>query len=195
MLRLLLFASVSPLAFLRLRHIPQFGPALPMRIVDCTLDVHGEAILAILNEAIVTSTALYDDDPRTMESMREWFAIKAAKNFPVLGLVTETGQFAAFSTYGTFRSLSGYRYTVEHSVYVHPDYRGRGYGERMMLAVIEEAKERGMHVMVGVIDASNQASVTLHEKLGFTHGGTLREIGYKFDRWLDVVFYQLVLKS
>ena len=166
-----------------------------MQIVDCTLDVHGEAILAILNEAIATSTALYDDEPRTMESMREWFAIKAAKNFPVLGLVGDSGQLLAFSTYGIFRNLSGYRYTVEHSVYVHPEHRGQGYGERMMLAVIDEAKQRGVHVMVGVIDASNQASVTLHEKLGFTHGGTLREIGFKFDRWLDVVLYQLVLKS
>ena len=166
-----------------------------MQIVECTLDVHGEAILAILNEAIATSTSLYDDEPRTMESMCEWFATKAAKNFPVLGLVSESGQLLAFSTYGTFRNLSGYRYTVEHSVYVHRHHRGRGYGERMMLAVIGEAKQRGVHVMIGVIDTSNEPSITLHKKLGFTHGGTLREIGFKFERWLDVALYQLVLKS
>lgn len=165
-----------------------------MQIIDCTLEVHGESILEIFNTAIVSSTALYDDEPRTMANMREWFAIKSEKQFPVRGLVNESGELVAFSTYGSFRPLSGYRFTVEHSVYVHTDHRGFGHGDRMMKEIIEAAKQNGVHVMIGVIDASNHASIALHEKLGFTHGGTLHQVGYKFQRWLDVVFYQLLLR-
>lgn len=162
--------------------------------IECTFASHGEAILAILNEAILTSTALYDDEPRTMQMMQDWFATKQAKGFPVLGLASDSGELVAFATYGAFRHFSGYRFTVEHSVYVHSDHRGHGYGERMLSAVIQAAREQGVHVMVGVIDSTNASSIRLHEKLGFTASGTLREVGFKFQRWLDVVFYQLVLK-
>ncbi len=161
-----------------------------MHIVDCTFDEHADAILAILNEAIATSTALYDYEPRTIDQMRVWFDVKIENHFPVLGLVNDDGCLVAFATYGFFRSFAGYRHTVEHSVYVHRDRRGNGYGKRVMLELIAAAETRGVHVMLGVIDAKNETSIALHEQLGFTHGGTLKQVGFKFGDWLDVVFYQ-----
>lgn len=166
-----------------------------MKLVACTLDRNGESILAILNDAIATSTALYDYEPRTMDQMRDWFDAKERHEFPVMGLVDDDEHLVGFATYGHFRAYAGYRHTVEHSVYVHREHRGRGYGLRMMSSLMSEAQRRGVHAMVGIIDAQNRASIAMHEKLGFSHRGTLREVGYKFDRWLDVVLYQLILGS
>jgi L-amino acid N-acyltransferase len=166
-----------------------------MQIVDCTFESHSESILSILNDAIATTTAIYDETPRTIETMREWFSVKTAKSYPVLGLVNDSEQFVAFSTYGPFRPLFGYRFTVEHSVYVHRDHRHHGYGRRMLSEIIARAKVNSVHTMIGVIDSSNDASIALHTSMGFTHTGTLREVGFKFDRWLDVMFFQLVLES
>ena len=98
---------------------------------------------------------------------------------------------AGFATYGPFRALPAYAHTVEHSVYVRADQRGRGVGRALLAELVRTARERELHVMVGVIDAANLASVALHRAAGFRHAGTLREVGYKFGRWLDVDLYQL----
>lgn len=166
-----------------------------MQLITCTHDAHAPAILDILNEAIVSSTALYDYQPRTLASMRGWFDAKAAGGFPVIGAVDDAGTLLGFASYGTWRAFPAYKYTVEHSVYVHQDARGRGIAPRLMQALIEAARAQDKHVLVGAIDAANATSIALHQKLGFVHAGTVRQAGFKFGRWLDVAFWQLTLDT
>lgn len=166
-----------------------------MRFVDCTLDEHGPAILEILNDAIVHSTALYDYRPRTADAMVGWFAAKAAGRFPVIGAIDDNGRLAGFASYGTFRAFPAYKYSVEHSVYVHRDHRGHGLGTTLMARLIDAARAQQVHVMIGGIDAANTVSIAMHERLGFVHAGTIRQAGFKFGRWLDLAFYQLTLPT
>ncbi|HWL52171.1 MAG TPA: GNAT family N-acetyltransferase [Chthoniobacteraceae bacterium] len=166
-----------------------------MKFIACTYEPHAEAILAILNEAILHSTALYDYQPRTLESMAGWFRAKEAGGYPVIGAVSPSGGLLGFASYGTFRAWPAYKYSVEHSVYVHKEHRGKGLGLALMQQLIATAQERQYHVMIGGIDESNRASVALHERLGFSHAGTIRHAGFKFGRWLDLAFYQLILPT
>ncbi|MBA2115189.1 GNAT family N-acetyltransferase [Bremerella alba] len=166
-----------------------------MQFVSCTYEAHAESILEIFNDAIVHTTALYDYHPRPLESMVGWFAAKQAGNFPVIGVTDETGQLMGFASYGTFRERPAYKYTVEHSVYVHKNHRGKGLGLMLMKRLIETAQQQDIHVLVGGIDMSNAGSVRLHEKLGFELSGTIRQAAYKFDRWLDLGLYQLTLPT
>ncbi|MGB6007423.1 N-acetyltransferase family protein [Castellaniella sp.] len=163
------------------------------RIVPCSHERHATAILDIFNEAILNSTALYDYAPRAPESMGPWFAAKEKGGFPVIGIEDASGALLAFGSYGTFRAWPAYKYTVEHSVYVHPDHRGRGLGREILQALIAAARDRGVHALVGGIDAANAGSIALHKRLGFSHVGTLPQVGFKFGRWLDLSFYQLLL--
>jgi L-amino acid N-acyltransferase len=164
-------------------------------IVRCTHERHASAILDILNEAIVSSTALYDYEPRSLPGMRTWFDAKEAGRFPVIGVEDADGQLLAFASYGTFRAWPAYKYSVEHSVYVHSSQLGSGLGEMLMRELISCARAQDYHTLIGVIDSDNAASIAFHEKLGFRHGGTLSQVGFKFGRWLDVALYQLVLDS
>ncbi len=166
-----------------------------MKFVTCTLSAHGEAILDILNEQIRTSTAVYEYEPRKPASMVAWFNAKEAKGYPVIGVEDETGALMGFAAYGVFRERPAYKYTVEHSVYVHEDHRGKGLGKALLGRLIDAARAQDLHVMVGGIDTSNAASIALHEQLGFVHAGTIRESGFKFGRWLDLAFYQLTLQT
>ena len=166
-----------------------------MKFVACTHDAHAGAILEIFNEAIANSTALYDYQPRTLQSMVGWFQAKAAGGFPVIGAEDDSGTLLGFASYGTFRAWPAYKYSVEHSVYVHKDHRGKGLGIVLMRQLIEAARAQQLHVMVGAIDATNAGSIALHEKLGFAHAGTVQQAGFKFGRWLDVAFYQLILET
>lgn len=166
-----------------------------MNLIKCEKHRHAAAILAIFNDAILNSTALYEYKPRTMEVMENWFQLKAKHNFPVIGIVDDAGTLMGFGSYGTFRAFPGYKYTVEHSVYVDARFRGQGIGRQLLLKLIALAEEQDHHVMIGVIDAKNKPSIRLHESNGFTHCATIRECGYKFGQWLDVVFYQRILKG
>lgn len=165
------------------------------RLVDCDFDRHAAAILDIFNDAIVNSTALYDYKPRPAESMVSWFEAKRKGSFPVIGVEDSDGQLLAFGSYGTFRAWPAFKYSVEHSVYVHKDYRGQGLGNTVMKALIAAARQNDVHAMMGGIDASNAGSIALHERLGFKHVATLPEVGFKFGRWLDLAFYQLLLDT
>ncbi|AOB32354.1 acetyltransferase [Bordetella sp. H567] len=166
-----------------------------MILVDCSHERHAGAILDIFNDAILTSTALYDYQPRTAATMQAWFEAKRKGGFPVIGFEDDAGVLMGFASYGTFRAFPAFKYSVEHSVYVHRDFRGRGLGEALMRALVERARDQQYHLLVGAIDSTNQASCALHEKLGFTHAGTVRQAGFKFGRWLDVAFYQLLLDT
>jgi len=164
-------------------------------LVSCTHARHAQAIVDIFNDAIVNSTALYDYQPRPLASMEAWFAAKEKGGFPVIGVEDAAGTLLAFGSYGTFRAYPAYKYTVEHSVYVHKDHRGKGLGLTVMRALIEAARQRDVHAMVGAIDAANEGSIALHERLGFKPVGTLPQVGFKFGRWLDLAFYQLLLET
>jgi phosphinothricin acetyltransferase len=166
-----------------------------MHLVECTEAEHGAAILDILNDAILTSTALYDYRPRPPEAMAAWFATKRQNHFPVIGTVDDAGRLLGFASWGTFRAFAAYKYTVEHSVYVHRDHRGQGLGRTLLERIVALAGERDVHVLVGGIDAANSASIELHRRLGFEHAGTVRQAGFKFGRWLDLALYQLILQT
>jgi len=166
-----------------------------MMLIDCDESRHAGAILAILNDAIVNTTALYDYAPRPAASMVGWFAAKRAGGFPVLGIEDGQGTLLGFASYGTFRSFAAYKYTVEHSVYVHPEHRRRGIARQLLSALIDRARAQDLHLLVGALDAANTASIALHEGFGFTHAGTLPQAAYKFGRWLDLAFYQLRLET
>jgi len=165
-----------------------------MEIITCDLR-HSTAILAILNEAIATSTALYDYQPRTPEMMDAWYAAKEAGRYPVIGVESDAGELMGFATYGSFRAWPAYKYTVEHSVYVDSKFRGMGIARLLMERLIGLARGQDLHTMIGVIDAENAASIAFHQSLGFTRCGTLQQAGFKFGRWLDVEFHQLILPT
>jgi L-amino acid N-acyltransferase len=174
-----------------------------MQLITCTYADHGKAILDILNEAIANSTALYDYQPRTLASIVTWFEAKQVENFPVIGIVNETdcqrqtkGQrLLGFASYGHFRAWPAYKYSIEHSVYVHKDFRGQRIGMTLMQQLIEIAKKQQYHTMIAGIDLTNTASIALHHQLGFKHAGTIEQAGFKFGRWLDLGFYQLLLAT
>ncbi len=164
-----------------------------MKLIECTYETHAAAILDILNDAIVHSTALYDYAPRPFASMRPWFDVKIRGRYPVIGVVDDGGKLLGFASYGPFRPHAAYKYSVEHSVYVHPEHRGSGVGKALLSRLLVLATEQQYHVMIGGIDRSNAASIALHEKLGFEPAGVIRHAGFKFGRWLDLAFFQRLL--
>ena len=161
-------------------------------VIDCGRE-HLEAIRGIYNHEIAHTTALYEYEPRSVETIASWWDAKQAAGLPVLGIEAEPGVLAGFASWGPFRPFPAYLHTVEHSVYVEERFRGRGVGRALLAALVEEARDRRLHTLVGVIDATNTASKSLHRRLGFTHCGTVREAGFKFGRWLDVEYWQLLL--
>jgi L-amino acid N-acyltransferase len=164
-----------------------------MKLVQCDYQRHAPPILAIFNDAIAHSCVLYEYKPRTMDTMAAWFETKLKGGCPVIGVENDDGEFMGFSSYGSFRPFPAYKYTVEHSVYVDTRFRGRGLGKMLLKEIIAAAQGQNYHTLVGVIDSSNSVSLRLHEAMGFTCCGTIRQAGFKFGRWLDVLFYQLLL--
>lgn len=150
------------------------------------------AILAIYNDAVLHTTAVYDETPRSTAAQQEWFGLKTAQRWPVLVAVA-AGEVAAFASYGSFRPWPGYRHTVETSIYVAPDRRGRGIGTRLLAPLIERAKAAGFHAMVAGIDAANAPSLRLHARAGFVKVAEMPEVAWKFGRWLDLVFLEKLL--
>ena len=147
------------------------------------------AILAIYNDVLTTSTAIFSESPTTLEHRLQWFGARRDAGYPVL--VADDGQgVLGFASFGDFRSWPGYRHTVEHSVHVRADARGRGVGRELMIALLERAGQLGKHVMVAGVDAENLVSIRMHEQLGFHRAGTLHQVGCKFGRWLDLTFLE-----
>lgn len=151
-----------------------------------------DTILEIVNHQILNSTSIYDYEPRDFETQKLWFEKKQELNFPVIVAEYENAPIG-YATYGTFREKEAYRFTVEHSVYVAEEFMGKGAGKFLLAELIQLAKNQGFHNMIGVIDSENQGSIDFHKKYGFQVSGIIKESGYKFDRWLDSVFMQLLL--
>lgn len=152
------------------------------------------AILAITNDAIRTTTANWNIRPTTLEARAAWFAERRAAGFPVL-VAEDAGGVRGFASYGPFRAFDGYALTVEHGLYVARDAQRRGHGAGLLGGLIARAEAAGLHVMVAGIEAGNTASLTLHARFGFVRVGLMPEVGRKFDRWLDLVLMQRILKS
>jgi len=146
-------------------------------------------IREIYNEVIRNSTAVFSDVEVTLENREAWLDAKRTAGFPVLAAIDPSG-VVGFGTFGEFRSWPGYRHSVEHSVHVRADRRGRGIGRALVQALLQEAARMQKHVMIGGIDAQNVTSISLHEKLGFQVVGELKEVGFKFGRWLDLKLMQ-----
>ena len=151
-------------------------------------------MLAIYNAVVATSTAIYRDEPMTSAEYEQWWGARVAQGYPVLVAVANDA-VVGFATFGDFRAWPGYRFTVEHSVHVRADRRGGGIGSRLVRALVERATQLGKHVMIAGVDADNAASIRFHERLGFEAGAHLREVGFKFGRWLDLVLMQRTLGS
>ena len=152
-------------------------------------------ILEMFNDAIINTTSVYDYKPRTMEFMSEWYNSKLKSHFPIIGLFDSQDDLLGFGTYGSFRSRPAYKYSIEHSIYVRHDMRGKGYGKILLHEIINTAIKENYHVLVGGIDADNKISIKFHEKMGFEYAGTIKHAGYKFGKWLNLSFYQLILKT
>ena len=150
------------------------------------------AICAIYNDVIASSNAIFSDAPVTLVDRLAWFNDRLRKQYPLLVAEDETGVLG-LATFGDFRSFPGYRYSVEHSVHVRADCRGRGIGAALVQALFQPARDLGKHVLIGAIDADNAASLRFHEKLGFSEVGRMPEVGRKGGRWLGLVFMQKIL--
>jgi L-amino acid N-acyltransferase len=165
-----------------------------MLIRNATMDDLPE-VLAIYNDVVATSTAIYADRPATLEDRAEWFETRRKRGYPVLVAVEGDGVLG-FSSFGDWRGAwAGYRHTVEHSVHIAAQSRGGGVGRRLVEALFPFASAMNMHVMIGAIDAANEGSLRFHERLGFQRVAHFKQVGHKFGRWLDLVFMQRFLDA
>lgn len=162
-----------------------------MQIDDAT-EADLPAILAIYNEVVANSTAIYARDPSTLNERAAWREARLATGYPVL-VAREGGEVLGFASFGDFRAWPGYAATVEHSVHVRADARRKGVGRALLSVLPDLARALSKHVILGGIDADNAGSLALHASLGFEKVAHFRQVGRKFDRWLDLVFVQLIL--
>jgi phosphinothricin acetyltransferase len=149
------------------------------------------AVLAIYNHEVAHGVATFDTEPRTLEEQVAWLA---EHSDPYCAIVAEDGgQVVGFGCLSRYHSRPAYGLTVEDTVYVHQDRRREGIGRLLLAALLDEARSRGFHAVLGRITGENLPSLELHARLGFVEGGVEREVGRKFDRWLDVVTVQIIL--
>jgi phosphinothricin acetyltransferase len=153
-------------------------------------DVPG--ILAIYNDAVLNTTASYDYEPRSLEQRLAWFDDHVAHNYPIF-VAEASGRIVGWSSLNRYHDRMGYRFTTENSIYVAADWRGRGIGKRLMPPLIEAARGRSLHAILAAIDGTNHASIRLHRAFGFETVGCFKQVGFKFGRWLDVVYMQLLV--
>lgn len=153
-----------------------------------------EAILGIYNHAIETTTAVFSYRAHTLAMRQEWFKAKQAANFPVF-VADSSGEVLGFATYGPFRVWPAYKYTIEHSVYVAERARRAGLARALMNRLLEQARAQDYHAVIGGVGAENLPSIHLHKSLGFVEVAHFREVGYKFGRWLDLKFFELLLAT
>ena len=153
------------------------------------------AVLYIYNDAVNNTTAIWNETPVDLGNRQAWFDLRAEQGYPILVAENAEGTVVGYASFGDWRPFEGFRHTVEHSVYIHPDQRGQGIGPRLMTVLIERARACDKHVMVAAIESGNLASIRLHERLGFLTTGQMPQVGTKFGRWLDLTFMQLMLEQ
>ena len=163
-----------------------------MIIIRIATETDLPQMLEIYNDIIINTTAVWQYDTHTLEMRQEWFKTKQEQGFPVF-VAEENGTIVGFSTYGTFRAWQGYKHTVENSVYVASNQRGKGIGKLLLPPLIEAAKQQGIHAIVAGIDATNDVSIRLHKQFGFVEVAHFKEVGYKFDKWMDLKFLELIV--
>ena len=149
-------------------------------------------LLEIYNDVILTTTAVYSEKPHTLEMRQAWSNERKESGFPVI-VAEQEGTIAGFATYGHFRVWPCYRFTVEHSVYVQKDKRGQGISKVLLNEIIDHARKAGKHALIAGIDSENDISLKLHQEYGFTQVGRFKQVGFKFNRWLDLIFMELLL--
>lgn len=149
-------------------------------------------ILNIYNYAIVHLTATFDTEEETLEDRQNWFDNHNEK-YPVI-VAEMDGEVVGFSCLSPFKRKKAYSQSAEISIYTSPESQGKGIGKTLMEEIIERAKQNGLRTIIAVITSGNEASVRLHKKFGFKFAGRIKEVGYKFGQWLDVEYYQLLLK-
>jgi phosphinothricin acetyltransferase len=175
--------------------VPRAAMSQPIMLIRAAQTGDLPQILAIYNDVIATSTAVYATQPRSLAERAEWFEQRRQRGFPVL-VAAEGESVLGFSSFGEFRGAwSGYRHSVEHSVHIRADARGKSMGSLLVEALFPLAAALDKHVMIGAVDAANEGSVRFHERLGFVRVGCFKEVGRKFDRWLDLVFLQRFLDA
>jgi L-amino acid N-acyltransferase YncA len=151
-------------------------------------------ILAIYNDAVLTTTAIWNETPVDLDNRRAWMSARNAAGFPIL-VAEESGRVLGYGSFGDFRPFEGYRVSVEHSLYVDAAARGRGLGKALLTALIDEARRLDKRAMIGGIDGANEVSIALHRKFDFVEVGRLPGVGTKFGRPLDLVFMQKTLQA
>ena len=159
----------------------------PARREDCP------GILEIYNDAVLTTTATYDYEPRTLEHRQNWFDDHKRTGLPIFVALNQQDRLVGWSALNRYHDRKGYQFTSENSIYIAADHRGQGIGKLLLEPLIESARKLGLRVIIAAIDGENEASVRLHARYGFEHVGRFKHVGYKFDRWLDVVYMELLL--
>ena len=147
-------------------------------------------ILEIYNDAVLHTTATYDYEPRTLEHRTAWFEERQQDNYPIFVATNHAGRVVGWSALNPYHARMGYRFTTENSVYVAADARGKGIGKLLLAPLIEGARARGLHAIIAAIDADNEPSIRLHASFGFEKVGHFRQTGFKFGRWLDLVYME-----
>lgn len=153
-----------------------------------------EEITAIYNEVLTHSTAIYNDQQATVQERLAWWRARQQQGFPVL-IATDDAVVKGFATFGDFRSWPGYRFTVEGTIHIHASARGQGIGKALLAELIRRATALGKHTMIAGVDSENQASIQFLQRAGFVQVAHLREVGYKFGRYLDLIFLQYFLTA
>lgn len=152
------------------------------------------AMLEIYNDVIVNTTAVYSEQPHTLQMRKDWYYDRVNNNFPVFVAAID-GKVAGYCSFGHFRVWPCYRYTAELSVYVEASFRGKGISKIMLQSLIYAARQMNIHALLAGISADNEISINLHRSFGFTEVAHFKEVGYKFNRWLDLKFLELLLTN
>ena len=159
----------------------------PAQRADCS------GILEIYNDAVLTTTATYDYEPRSLSHRVAWFDDHEKTGLPIYVALNETGRIVGWSALNRYHDRLGYRFTSENSIYIAPDYRGQGIGGQLLSPLIGAAEKIGLRAIIAAIDSTNESSIRLHRRFGFETVGHFKHVGYKFNRWLDVVYMELLL--
>jgi len=155
-------------------------------------DADQQAILDIYNDAVLHSSATFDLETRTWEGQQLWFEEHRPPYAVFVATIGDT--LAGWGSLSRFRPRPGYRFTAEDSIYVQQDFRGRGIGAALLELLVDAAYRGRFHSVMALIDGDNAVSIRIHERFGFRHVGTFREVGFKFGRWLDVVHMQRMVE-